>query len=168
MPDKLIGRIGVLAIGLSTNQLITYAGDYVLYPAVIWKLGILKGGVVMLFVSFFVCILLIKVYDWSKQDWLGIEAIKGLKGYEGNNLIARATAWMMKKSDPFIVVFLSIKSDPFIVTVYLRHGKYNGMSKRDWIIFTSSLVIANAYWTLACYMGISLFEWVWGRFVGIF
>jgi hypothetical protein len=54
-----------------------------------------------------------------------------------------------------------IKFDPFITTAYLRHGKFSGMTKRDWTIFMSSLILGNAYWTLACYMGISLFEWGW-------
>jgi len=49
----------------------------------------------------------------------------------------------------------------FVITAYLRHGKFNGMSKRDWAIFMGSLIISNVYWTLACYMGITLFEWGW-------
>lgn len=68
-----------------------------------------------------------------------------------------------KKSDHVVFLFLSIKFDPFITTAYMRHGKFNGMTKRDWKIFTGSLLLGNVYWTLACYMGIMLFEWVWGK-----
>jgi len=49
----------------------------------------------------------------------------------------------------------------FVITAYLRHGKFNGMLKHDWSIFMGSLIISNVYWTLACYMGITLFEWGW-------
>ncbi len=70
----------------------------------------------------------------------------------------------MKKSDPVVFLFSSIKFDPFITTAYMRHGKFNGMNGRDWKIFTGSLIIGNGYWTLACYMGITLFEWVWKMF----
>jgi len=56
-------------------------------------------------------------------------------------------------------------SDPFVTTTYLRHGKFNSMSKRDWAIFMGSLIISNAYWTLECFMGITLVEWVWKSLV---
>jgi len=39
--------------------------------------------------------------------------------------------------------------------------KFYDWSKRDWTIFTSSIIVGNAYWTLACYTGITVIEWVW-------
>jgi len=47
----------------------------------------------------------------------------------------------------------------------MRHGKFNGMNKRDWKIFTGSLLLGNAYWIFVCYTGITLFEWGWKRIV---
>ncbi|MFZ5997595.1 MAG: hypothetical protein ACOYW7_08915 [Nitrospirota bacterium] len=67
----------------------------------------------------------------------------------------------MKKSDPVVFLFLSIKFDAFMTTAYMRRGKFTGMGKREWAISMGSLVISNAYWTLACYMGITLVEWGW-------
>ena len=154
-------RVSELALGLSANQLIVWSGDYILYPFIIYTFGILEGGILMIFISFIVCFLTMKFYDWSKRDWLGIEAIKNLKGYGGNKKLGRITAWIMQKSDPIAFILLSIKYDPFITTAYLRHGKFTGMNKRDWKIFIGSLLFSNAYWTLACYMGITLFEWGW-------
>lgn len=110
-------------------------------------------------ISFSLSILTLKFYDWLKRDWLGIEAIKRLKGYGGDKKLGKMTAWVMKKSDSIIFLFLSIKFDPFITTAYLRKGQFSGMSKRDWKIFIGSLLFSNAYWTLACYTGITLFEW---------
>ena len=51
---------------------------------------------------------------------------------------------------------------------YLHHGshQYNGMSHRDCKIFFTSLAIANIYWTVAAYMGVSLVEWVWRAVAG--
>ena len=105
-------------------------------------------------------------YDWSKRDWLGIETIKGMKGYSGESRLGRITAWVLRRSDPVVLIFLSIKEDAFITLIYLRHGchQFNGMSLRDWRIFLSSVVISNIYWTLAAYMGISLVEWLWQAF----
>jgi len=48
----------------------------------------------------------------------------------------------------------------------LSRGKFSGMMRRDWTIFISSPIISNVYWTLACYMGITLVEWGWGRIIG--
>ncbi len=155
-----------LFIGLSTNKLIDIFFNYFLYPYAIYSLGVLVGGFVMTFLSFIVCFLILKFYDWSKRDWLGIEAIKKLKKYDGDKKIGRLTAYVMKKGDPAVFLFLSVQYDPFITTVYLRRGQYNGMNRRDWMIFIGSLLFGNAYWTLACYMGISLFEWGWKAICG--
>jgi len=162
-------KIAKLSAGIFLNRLMIYAFDLLLYPAIIYKLGIFKGGIVMTLLSFAACILILKFYDWSKRDWLGIEAIKGLKGYDGDKKARRITAWFMKKSEPVVFLFSSIKFDPFITTAYMRHGahQFNGMSRRDWKIFIGSLIIGNAYWTLACYMGITLVEWGWKAVAGI-
>lgn len=162
------GRVAELAVGLMANKLMVWAFDFFLYPFVIYRFGIIKGGIVMTFLSFLICLGTIKFYDWSKRDWLGIEAIKDLKGYEGEHQLGRFTSWILKRSDPVAFLFLSTWYDPFIVTAYLRHGanKFNGMNSRDWKIFMGSLIFGNAYWTLAVYMGISLIEWVWKMVVG--
>ncbi len=154
-------RIAILGIGLLADRLIVISFDFVLYPFVIWQAGVLWGGVAMAFLSLLVCILSIRFYDWSQKDWLGIEAIKSMKSYEGGNRAGRLFAWLMQKGDPVAVVVLSVKFDPFITMVYLRDGAFNGMSRRDWRIFLASFLISNAYWILACYMGISLVEWLW-------
>lgn len=154
-------RGGELSIGLAAKYLSDRAFDYLLYPFVIFKFGILKGGIVMTFLAFIANIMTMKFYDWSKRDWLGIEAIKGLKTYNGNKIIGRFTSWILKRSEPVIFLFLSLRYDAFTTTAYLRRGKFNGMSKRDWTIFMGSLLLSNLYWTLACFMGISLVEWVW-------
>jgi hypothetical protein len=108
-------------------------------------------------------ILCLKLYDWSKRDWLGIEALKGMKGYEGRGRLMRFLSGMLKKGDSAAFLFLSIKEDAFITMVYLRHGshQYNGMSGRDWRIFIASLAVANAYWTLVAYTGITVIEYLW-------
>jgi len=158
---SLKSRLVELSLGLTVNQLTVWAFNFFLYPFVIYKFGVLNGGIVMTFLSFMACILTLRFYDWSKRDWLGIEMIKGLKGYRGDKGIGRITSWILKKSDPIVFLFLSIKFDAFITTVYMRRGKFNGMGKREWAIFMGSLIVGNAYWTLACYMGITLVAWAW-------
>lgn len=159
-------RFGVLGIGLLGNTLMVFAFDMLLYPYVVWKFGIVKGGIIMTILSFLACYATILFYDWTKKDWLGIETMKGLKEYDGDSRMGHFISWIMKKSDPIVMIFLSLKFDPFITMVYMRHGayKYNGMNKRDWKIFVSSLFIANIFWTLVSFAGVSIVEYVWKFF----
>jgi hypothetical protein len=154
-------RIAQLALGHTVNNLMTYGFDFGLYPLVIYWLGLRWGFVVMAFLSFIVCWLTMKFYDWSKRDWLGIEAIKSLKDYAGENRGARCMGWILRKSDPVACILLSLYFDPFIVTVYLRRGSFGGMTRRDWHIFLLSWLIGNAWWSVICFTGISAVEWVW-------
>jgi hypothetical protein len=154
------GRIAELAVGLAVNRLIDYAFDYGLYPFVIYVLGIWLGGCVMILLSFMACLITIWFYDWAERDWLGIEAVKTLKGYEGSNKLGRVGSWIMTRSEPVIFLFLCVQYDPFITMVYMRKGSYNGMNGRDWRVFVGSLLMGNGYWILACYSGISLVEWM--------
>jgi hypothetical protein len=158
-------RLAVLAIGISVNTFVSsYLFDYLLYPFVVWKLGIIQGGLLMTALAGIFCYLTFVFYDWSKKDWLGIETVKSLKNYDGAAKLGRMASWFMKQSDPVVMLFLSIKYDAFITTAYMRPGshQYNGLNKRDWTIFGASLVISNLYWTLASFMGVSLIEYVWG------
>lgn len=154
-------RGGELSIGLAAKYLSDRAFDYLLYPYMIFKFGILKGGMVMTILAFILNIIMIVFYDWSKRDWLGIEAIKDLNNYNGNRMMGRLAARILRRSSPMIFLFLTLRYDAFTTTVYLRHSKFNGMSKRDWTIFMGSLLISNVYWTLTCFMGITLVEWAW-------
>lgn len=155
-------KVAIWGIGYLGNAIIVYGFDYFLYPFVIWKWGVLKGSVVMTFLSFLICWLTIIFYDWAKQDWLGIETIKSVKEYDGKSWVGKITSWIMKKGNGVILVFLSIKFDPFITTAYMRQGahEYNGLSRRDWTIFLASLVIGNAYWTAIAFTGVSVIEYV--------
>ena len=161
------GRATELAVGHTANQLMSMAFDWALYPFVIYKCGLVWGGLVMMVLSLIVCLATIWFYDWSKRDWLGIEAIKELKGYEGTAGVGRITAWFLRKSEPVAFLFLSVMSDPFITTAYFRREKFNGMILRDWKIFSGSFIIGNGYWILACYMGITLVEWAWQGVKGL-
>lgn len=153
-------RFGVLGIGLLGNQIIAYGFNWVLYPFVIWKLGLKIGFPVMVVLSFVLDYGRLLFYDWSKKDWLGIEAVKELKEYEGGKKTGRFASWIMKQSELVIFVFLSIKFDSFVTTAYMRHGsnKFNGMTSRDWGVFAASLVVGNVYWAILMFTGISAVE----------
>lgn len=157
-------RLGILGIGLLGNALMVYGFDYFLYPYIIYKYNLLKGGVIMMILSFLICILTIWFYDWAKKDWIGIETMKEIREVGGKSLLARIVQKIMHKGKWAMLIVLSIKFDPFITTVYMRHGahQYNGMNTRDWKIFLSSTVIANLYWSLLMFGGITLLEKILG------
>jgi hypothetical protein len=154
-------RLTELALGHTVNQVICYSFDFGLYPLVIFWLGLGRGFVVMALLSFVACWLTMRFYDWSKRDWLGIEAVKELKNYAGESRAGRLLAWVLRRSDPIACVLLSIYFDPFVVTAYFRRGAFGGMNRRDWKIFLLSWFIANAWWSVVCFTGISAVEWLW-------
>ena len=162
----LKNRIAELALGHTVNQVICYSFDFGLYPLVIFWLGLRLGFIVMAGLSFVVCWLTMRFYDWSKRDWLGIEAIKSLRYYSGTNRAGRLLAWILRQSDPVACVLLSIYFDPFIVTVYLRRGRFGGMTRRDWLIFLLSWLIGNAWWSLLCFAGVETAAGLWRWLIG--
>lgn len=158
-------RLGILGVGYSANSLQVWGFDYVLYPLVIWTLGLVIGGLVMTVLSCIFCYALIRLYDWSKEDWLGIETVKSLKESEAKSRIGRISSWILRKGDVAAFLFFSIKADPFITTLYMRRGNhgFNGLSSRDWKIFWGSQVVGNASWSFAVFTGVSFIEWLWVR-----
>lgn len=161
-------RVAILAIGLLGNSLIVNAFDYVLYPWVIWQLGLLHGAIAMTMASFLICYATLLFYDWAKKDWLGIETIKELRENDRDNHFTRVLKWAMQKGEAALLFVLSIWTDPFVTVAYMRHGahQYNGMSGRDWRIFMLSLAIGNLYWSVLLFTGISAAEHAWIAITG--
>ena len=163
---KFSGKIGAVSIGIPVYLTLgTWGFDYLLYPSVLVWLGPLWGGVVMTVLSAILCYLSFLFYDWSKQDWLGIEALKGLREGRGKSWFGKIFSWVFRKGDLAMLILLSIKVDPFVAVIYMRHGqgKYNGLSKRDWKIFIASFIISNLYWILSLSFLIGGAKWIWNH-----
>jgi hypothetical protein len=154
-------------LGHTAKKLEELLFDWLVYGAVTAYLtslyGVFQGSLwtfaVMAPLSALMCYLYLKFYDWSKRDWLGLEALKRLR--EGKGLFAR----LAKLGNVPAFVVLSLQFDPFVVTVYLRKGsdKYNGYSGRDWMIFWASVLFANAYWTLRWTLIFELIRLLWAK-----
>ena len=152
-------RLGILAVGLTANELTVQGFDSVLYPWVIGSYGFWIGGFIMIFASMLICLLTLKFYDWSQTDWLGVETLKEVREMENsktNMFISR----FLKKSRVAQFVILSLAQDPFVVTIFMRDGahQYGVMTKKDWKNFFGSLVITNVFWTGCCWSGIAFLE----------
>lgn len=155
------GRVMTWLAGVVTFKAFDYAFDYALYPFVIYRLGLVVGGIVMAILSLLDCLLLLKIYDRLKRDWLGIEFIKELRHYPGLAGWRRALAWLLGRGDVVAFFALSLRFDPFVTTAYLRRGQFNGLSARDWRIFLASVVVSNAAWALVCFGGIEALRRWW-------
>ena len=144
------------AAGIMSNLGVAYIFYYVLYPLAIWKLGIVIGGILMTSASFISCYLALTLYGRMKKDWFGIEALKEkLKNFGAGSKNGRLSVWAMKKCAPLTLVGLSIKFDPLITTVCMRTRAHvdGGLTRSDWLVFISSVLISNGYWLFVMYVG---------------
>lgn len=157
----ILVRFAELAVGFITNAVMNWAFDWLLYPLVIYKLGLLRGGLVMSIASFLSCLGLLRLYDFLQRDWLGIETIRALRLSESPRGWRRPAGMILRRGNAVAFVFLSLYFDPFITTVYLRQGRYNGMGRRDWGVFVGSWALGNGSWMMMCYLGVGALEWVW-------
>lgn len=165
LAQKRILRARELAMGFLGWQAVDNAFDYLLYPAVILWIGPLWGGLVMAMLSLVFCLGLIRLYDRLGRDWLGLEYLKGIKLYHGRTRWKRCLGWLLNRGNIPAFIVLSVKYDPFITTAYLRREAFNGMARRDWVIFVSSWIIGNVTWTLLVFGGLTVthagWEWLW-------
>lgn len=156
-------RILILLIGIVSADFFVRIFDYILYPYMIWKFGIVWGGVIMSILSFLGCWLLMIFYNFSKKDWLGIELAKKLREYSGNRRLLKFGSWILNRGKMISFLFLSVKFDPFVTTAYMQKGE-NGFNKMDfesWKIFVASWMIGNFMWIIVVFTGISAGEFIW-------
>jgi len=60
----------------------------------------------------------------------------------------RIVLWALRKNDLFAYILLNIAQDPFVTTVFLRHGLFGKLRRKDWIVFCSSILFSNLYWII--------------------
>lgn len=163
-------RIATLGLGHIGNILFGKVIDWGVDPLVTFLMlsyiggvkGFMLAWVSLSMISFFACYATLIFYDWSQTDWLGIEVVKSLKELEGSNF-KRFIARLIQRGDIFAVIALSIITDPFIVIAYMRKGanQYNGLNKRDWAIFLTSILISNGWQAILMYGGFAGIRQLW-------
>lgn len=152
-------RIGTIAIGHTAKRVEEILFDWLLYGMVVticttaWGplYGSLAAFATMMPLSALVCTAYLRFYDWAKVDWFGLEAVKGFVQHSSStSRFVRVVQAIASRGDVPAFFALSLYSDPFMVTIYLRRStlKYDGLTKRDWIVFWTSVVFSNAYWTI--------------------
>ncbi len=154
---SFLNRLGIFFGGIFATKISAYAFDYLLYPFVIYHLGLKWGFVVMLILSFVTNYLLIFLYDKTKIDIFGFEKLKDLKdktNKEKTSLLAKLV------SMGYVVTFIALSFyDPFFATLWFRKStKFDGMTKRDWRILTLSTIIGNLLWAPTVFGALKLIK----------
>lgn len=157
-------KIATFGAGVAIKKTLDYGFDYGLYPLALLWLGYLWGGVVMTAASVVLNLAVIRAYDWSKKDWLLLETLKELKdrarGSGPRGVVSRVLQW----GDVPAFFLLSWLEDAIVVTLYLRRGAhlFNGLSRRDWLIFAAATLVSNLFWILSLASIIELLRWLVG------
>ncbi|MFA9214709.1 MAG: hypothetical protein ACEQSR_12820 [Candidatus Methylacidiphilales bacterium] len=164
--NQLLNRLLLFLTGATTFTVINYSFDFLLYPFVLYNLGVVVGFFTMMFLSFLFCWGYFIIYDYLKRDFLGIEFSKekmsSIIASEDSVGLKLLLVRVLRKSRAFLFVFLSIYFDPFVAVAFERKGNfaYNGLSARDWRLFILSLIISNGFWSTTVFAGLSFFEFL--------
>lgn len=168
-------RIGTVVIGHTAKRIEEYLFDWLLYGVVVYTCTELWGFAYGSLVSFLImaplsalfCWTYLKLYDWAKVDWFGLEALKELHEVETKGWFGGIFKVIFRWGDIPIFILLSIYGDPFMVAVYFREKGHNhgGLSPRDWKIFWGSVLFSNAYWTLRWAFIFVVIEFLWEGFI---
>ncbi len=132
---------------------------------------ILAGIPAVLFFFFPLCLIVSLVWLADKIVWLWTDTDKILKLRlratamltEGKKVfitvvffipaqLFRLSMWCLNVGGDVIAFFvLCVIEDPFIATAYLRHGRSDGLTKKDLAIFLASVLVSNGYWIARTY-----------------
>lgn len=120
--------------------------------------------------SFCLCFCLVKLYDWTKRDWLLLESLKdaqekSTQGMQQNRITRKITK--LAKRGKYILLVMIVSWDPTITVLYCRKGayKYNGIpTKEVAALFILSCLLCDVVWAGA----LSLVFWMYHFFVTTF
>lgn len=176
---KILGTWGLLV-------LTGFVFDDILYPLMIALFGAVVGGGGMALIAILICVVMLYYYDKNGSDLLGVNVVEDVKknGLDWvNKLNTKAensffwwfariflwipsrvfllVLWATKKNDMLAFIALNIFQDPFVATVFLRHGRFGGLTKRDWMIFFASAIFSNGYWIARNVVVVELLRLLW-------
>ena len=145
--------------------------DYVLYPFVIYKAGLLKGFFIMIFLSLIYTLFFLLIYNYLEKDIFALEYSKkklsDLVDNTKGNWLKRIFRSILKKSKVIFFIFLSVYN-PFLATVFMRRGSFQNkeMTWHDWNILILSVIIGNGIWAPTIFAGISFTQLIYKLIFG--
>lgn len=158
---ETVKRLAVFSIGIFTTEVLGRIYDYVLYPFVILKLGLLYGSIVMTTLSTFVVYGLIWVYNQTRHDWFGLEWLQLESSKESKSLTGRILRIALRRGKMLAFILLSIE-DPLKAFVFIRgrKGSATKFNKLDWEWFFASNLISNFVWIIMVSGALELVKYI--------
>lgn len=141
--------------------------DFLIWPLLQAFYGFV-GLVILILVALILNFIVLLWYQKKKVDWFGVNEVEDLKvkGHlwvhevsNHQNLLKRFSLyipakmlqfmiWLLNKNDIFAFVTLSVWQDSFITTIFLRHGRFDKLDKRDYLIFIASTIFSCLAWSV--------------------
>jgi hypothetical protein len=170
--------------GQGIHQTLSWIFDNPVYIAVINWVGPIKGYFIMMPAALFLCLVTMLYFNRQKNDWLGTDKYAEFTGkiysifrkfekkLEIKGWLIKIDSFEFNPAKIFSVflwtvefIVLSFWQDPFVTTMFLKRSR-GKMRNRDWVIFISSGVISNGYWTLRNFALIEIFKFLWRTSLG--
>jgi hypothetical protein len=141
--------------------------DFLVWPLLQAFYGFV-GLVILILVALILNFIVLLWYQKKKVDWFGVNEVEDLKtkGHlwvhevsNHQNLLKRFSLyipakllqlmiWLLNKNDIFAFVTLSVWQDSFITTIFLRHGRFDKLDRRDYTIFVASTIFSCLAWSV--------------------
>lgn len=169
--------------GWGLYELWNFSFDFLVWPLLQAFYGV-AGVILLILVALTLNFIVLLWYQKKKVDWFGVDVLEDAKtkGHiwvheisNHKNLIKKISLyipakllqlmlWLLNKNDIFAFVTLSVWQDSFITTIFLRHGRFDKLDKRDYIIFVSSTILSCLAWSVLMQIVISVVKVIWGLF----
>jgi hypothetical protein len=144
---RWVKRIGIVAAGWTMNEAVVWVMDFVIYPFCIVTYGPVWGWMWAALASVALDLAAVWVYDQSKLDWFGLEAMREIRDNAGESRWQKVVRFILRSGDIPAFLFLSWFYYPFIGMVYLRKGSGTyQMTRRDWRNLWFGILWANLLW----------------------
>lgn len=138
--------------------------DQIVYVYIVYRLGLLVGGIIMTSFSLMQCAATLVLYERMKIDWVGAGSLANISIVTKPAWWQRMILWAERRGKFVIFFALCVFQDPFITTAYFRRGRFDGLQLLDWKIFFASVLVSNVYWTLRSGLMAAILVRAWGLF----
>lgn len=146
VPPRLWQRLAQIGTGHALYAGFNWAFDNILYVWVIYTLGMLKGGALMMAASGLQCALTLVVYQRMRIDWVGTGFLAEIRAKPERTRLERVLVWASNRHPAVIFTLLCVFQDPFITAAWFKQGSFERLTRRDWGIFAAAVAVANLYW----------------------
>lgn len=142
-------RLAQIGTGRALYAAFNWLFDNVLYVYVVMTLGVLKGGALMMGLSFIQCAATLVAYQRMRIDWVGAGLLFEIKRKPARTRLENVLVWASDRHPAIIFTLLCVLQDPFITAAYFKHGSFERLSGRDWTLFVAAVIVSNLYWIFA-------------------